>query len=87
MKPKKIHGCNVVFGENQPEYQPLPAQKMPDGEVITCWELNDDEVDQIVLDKKIYIRQLTFNRPLQPILPSVDLGDGIDLTLPESQVN
>lgn len=39
MRPVKFPGHNVVFAEDQPEYQPLPAILMPglDGEVITCW--------------------------------------------------
>lgn len=36
MKPVEFEGQNVIFGEGQPEYQPLPALLMPDGEVITC---------------------------------------------------
>lgn len=29
MKPIKFDGVNVVFGANQPEYTPLPAQVLP----------------------------------------------------------
>lgn len=80
MKPIQFPGQNVVFGANQPEYQPLPAMKLPDGEVITCWELTDDEILRIQESKKIYFSQLTFNQPLQAILPMVDLGDKFELT-------
>lgn len=37
MTPIKFKGQNIVFGANQPEYQPLPALKLHDGQVITCW--------------------------------------------------
>lgn len=79
MIPKDFAGRNVIFAEHQPEYQPLPALCMLDGEVFTCWEISDDELAVIVKNKCIYFKQLTFNQPLQPILPLADLSDGIEL--------
>lgn len=79
MKPIEFKGSNIVFGANQPEYQPLPALKMPDGEVITCWEFTDDEIERLVKGRRIYFSQLTFNNPLQPVMPMVNLGDNIEL--------
>ena len=42
MKPVKFKHQNVVFAEDQPEYQPLPALKINslEGFVITCWKLS-----------------------------------------------
>tara|TARA_R110002020_G_scaffold475112_1_gene708608 strand:+ start:4485 stop:4745 length:261 start_codon:yes stop_codon:yes gene_type:complete len=79
MKPVSFKGQNVVFAKDQPEYQPLPALKMPDGEVITCWELSDQEIEDVTKTKRIYLQQLTFNQPLQPVIIHVNLEDGIDL--------
>lgn len=79
MRPIDFAGRNVIFAEDQPEYQPLPALRMPDGEVFTCWELSDEELATVVKNKCIYFKQLTFNQPLQPILPLADLSDGIQL--------
>lgn len=79
MKPINFPGSNVVFGANQPEYLPLPALKLPDGEVITCWELTDEDVENIQKNRKFYLSQLTFNRPLQPIKPMTDLDSGITI--------
>lgn len=79
MNPVKFPGHNVVFAEDQPEYQPLPALLMPDGEVITCWQLDAEELEEITRTGKIYLSQLTFNTPLQPILPMVSLEGGIEL--------
>ena len=31
MKAKQFEEVNVVYGENQPEYYPLPAYKSEDG--------------------------------------------------------
>jgi len=80
MKPIEFPGHNVVFAKDQPEYLPLPALRMPDGMVITCWELSEDEKKQILETGKIYLQQLTFNQPLQPVLLMVDLADSIELS-------
>lgn len=92
MKPKDFPGRNVIFAEDQPEYQQLPAMLLPgtDGEVISCWELTDDEIAAITKNRCLYISQLCFtrineegfliNNPLQPILPTAELGDNIILT-------
>jgi hypothetical protein len=89
MIPKKFAGQNVIFAENQPEYQPLPALVVPgrEGEVITCWELSDEELKSISENKCIYLSQLCFTyidkdgiqrlNPLQPILPMAELGDNL----------
>lgn len=79
MKPVSFKGQNVVFAKDQPEYQPLPALIMPDGEVITCWELSDQEIEDVTKTKRIYLQQLTFNQPLQPVMIIVNLEDGINL--------
>lgn len=79
MKPIKFPGSNIVYAEDQPEYQPLPAMRMPDGMVITCWELSDEELKIVLKNRKIYIQLHTFNQPLQPILPLVELSDGLEL--------
>lgn len=81
MKPIEFPGANVTFAKDQPEYQPLPAMVLKDneGSVITCWELTDEEIETISKTKKLYLKQLTFRHPLQPILPTVDLSDGIEL--------
>jgi len=77
MKPIEFKGFNVTFAKDQPEYQQLPALRMPDGEVYTCWELTDEELERVIKSKCIFFKQLTFNHPLQPILPLVELGDDI----------
>lgn len=78
-KPIEFPGHNVVFAKDQPEYLPLPALRMQDGEVYTCWQFTDEEWERASVKKQIYFKQLTFNNPLQPILPLVDLSDDIYL--------
>jgi len=80
MRPIEFKGQNVIFAKDQPEYQPLPALRMPDGEVYTCWEFTDEEIEAVIRTRCIYFKQLTFNQPLQPILPLVELGDDISLS-------
>ena len=81
MKPVEFPGHNVVFAKDQPEYLPLPALRVPgpEGEVITCWELSDEELEEIKRTKRIYLSQWTFNNPLQPIRMTTDLSDNIEL--------
>ncbi len=79
MRPVEFTGQNVILAKDQPEYTPLPAMLMPDGLVITCWELSEEEKAEIAETGKIYLQQLTFNQPLQPVLLLANLADGIEL--------
>lgn len=71
MKPLKFKGHNIVFGENQKEYQPLPAL-YDSGTVITCWKLSWRERLKILFTGKFWLSQMTFGDALQPQLPSAD---------------
>lgn len=77
MKPIKFSECNTTYGKNQPEYIPLPAylENGEKGQVVTCWELTDEEIEIIVKTKKIYHSQLTFNFALQPIFMTANKSD------------
>lgn len=72
MKPVEFEGQNVVMGKDQPEYQNLPAHITKQGQVFQCWELSEDDKKMIQETGKIWVSQLTFNQPLQPILLSVE---------------
>lgn len=72
MKPVEFKEQNVVFAANQPEYLPLPAYRSADGRVTSCWECSFLERLLIMLTGKVYLQLLTFNKPLQPSLISVD---------------
>jgi len=69
MKPINDKSQNVIFAENQPEYLPLPAHKTEDGEVTTCWKLSWKERIRALFIGKMYLKTLTFNKPLQPLKP------------------
>jgi hypothetical protein len=72
MKPTEFDGHNVVYGANQPEYNPLPAHKDQEGTVTTCWELDEVQLMKIQETGKVYLQQLTFNKALQPVKLSID---------------
>lgn len=80
MEPVNFEDANVVFGANQPEYIPLPAEKRPgrSGEIVTCWELSPDELKRVQETRKIWLGVLTFGQPLQPVIVSVDKPEPYD---------
>lgn len=75
MKPIEFEGVNTTYAKNQPEYLPLPAQRINDNTIITCWELTDEEIKVLKKTKKLWLGVMTFNKPLQPLLPSVSKQD------------
>ena len=75
MKPIKFEGHNVVYAENQPEYNPLPAFKAENGTIVTCWELTNEDFERIVETRRIYLSVMTFNNPLQPVNLTTDVDE------------
>ena len=75
MEPIKFDGVNAVFGANQPEYTPLPAECVGNpetGQINTCWELSPEEIKRVQETGKIWLSVLTFGQPLQPVLLTAD---------------
>ena len=68
MKPVVFEGHNTVFAKGQPQYRSLPAFVDAEGKVIQCWELSEADIKTITETKQIWVMQMTFNEPLQPIL-------------------
>jgi hypothetical protein len=62
----------VVYGEDQPEYIPLPAIKTDDGAVTTRWKCSIIDRLRVLFLGNIYHTQLTFNKTLQPICLQTD---------------
>ncbi|UVS11736.1 hypothetical protein NXX51_17660 [Bacteroides thetaiotaomicron] len=75
MKPKKFQEANVVYGEGQPEYKPLPAHKTKEGQAIFCFELDEAERKKIAETGELWVSLLTFNQPLQPIFITINKSD------------
>ena len=75
MKPIKFEGHNVVYAENHPEYNPLPAFKAENGTIVTCWELTKEDFERIVETRRIYLSVMTFNNHLQPVYLTTDVDE------------
>jgi hypothetical protein len=72
MKPSApiIPGKNLpvtTYVENQPEYQPLPVWRDNDGTVLSRWHCSWRERFRILITGDVFLWQLTFNKPLQPV--------------------
>lgn len=70
MKPVKFLGHNAVYGQNQEGVLPLPAYRDEHGQVVTCWELDEEELQQVSETGKVWLMQTTGNFPLQPVCMS-----------------
>ena len=75
MKPIKFEGHNIVYAENQPEYNTLPAFKDENGTIVTCWELTNEDFERIVETRRIYLSVMTFNNYLQPVYLTSDVNE------------
>lgn len=73
MTPVRFSECNVVFAKDQPQYLPLPAYRADNGEVISCWRLTWRDCLKLLFTRRLWLRQLTFNTPLQPFVPQVEV--------------
>lgn len=58
----------IVYAKDQPEYQPLPMWKGPDGLRVSRWKLTWRERFDILFGGSLWLRVLTFDRALQPVL-------------------
>lgn len=78
MKPIKFEEQNIVFAEDQPQYQPLPAFRNNDsefGEVVSCWQLTLRERLKILFTGKIWLCLLSYKKPLTPSYMTVNKKD------------
>lgn len=74
--PTTSEGRPVIFAQDQPEYEPLPARLCADGRVMTEWQLSEDERALIARGENVRLTLLTFGAPLQPILIHVTTPEG-----------
>lgn len=71
MKPVAFPEQNVVYAEEQPPYQPLPAHRSGGvGVVTSCWAMTLRDRLVILLTGRVWVRVLSFNKPLQPQIVS-----------------
>ena len=74
MKVIKFPEQSVTYAENQPEYLPLPAYRFNDeqGRIVCCWQLTWRERLRILFSGLLWHQILTFYKPLQPQLLTVE---------------
>lgn len=75
-------GALVVYAANQPEYDPLPARRLPDGTLRTRWQPDAIERRAILDGACIELEILTFGNPLQPVRLAVEGTEGQLVELP-----
>jgi len=63
----------VTYAKNQPEYIPLPVLRSPQGTVTSRWHMTWKERFVAFITGDVYLSQLTFNTPLQPVRLQVTL--------------
>lgn len=66
---------NIVIAKDQPEYRPIPAHRVEGDEqgcITFCWSLSWRQRLHVLLTGRIWHQVLTFKRPLQPQLLSVE---------------
>jgi hypothetical protein len=72
MEPTEFEGSNTIYGQDQPEYKPLPAHRTPEGLVTSCWLLSSAEIETIKHTGMLWVQLHTFNKQLQPINVQVE---------------
>jgi len=62
----------TTYAKNQPEYNPLPCHRQPDGTILTRWHLTWKERFLALWRGDVYFWVSTFNKPLQPLLMQIE---------------
>jgi hypothetical protein len=75
MRLIEFPGQNVVIAKDQPQYEPLPAYRVPSdayGRLVCCWKLSWRERLRLLWSGEVWHTIMTFNRQLQPQLLALD---------------
>lgn len=76
MTPIEFDEVNLRIAESQEEYNTVPAFHDPkEGTVLYCMQLTEAERQCIYATGELWVKQLTFNTPMQPILMSIRKED------------
>lgn len=85
--------AETVIAKDQTQYLPLPSIIIPgpDGEVLTRWELTDEEKILLLSGGHVYLSIWTFGGPLQPInlrvaTPDMIVDEERDIQLPKGEI-
>lgn len=71
--------AETVVAKDQEQYNPLPSIIVPgsEGEVLSRWEMSDEEKILLLSGGHVYLSIMTFGGPLQPILLRIATPDMI----------
>lgn len=73
MKPVEFSEQNKVYtkpeGWTDEECEPLPVFQ-GEGQIISCWELSDEDIEKLKTTKRIWLHVWSINQP--PVLVSPD---------------
>lgn len=76
MKAIDFKERNVIIAKDQEDYRQLPAfWNTAEGSATFCFELNKEDLEQIQKTGKIWVKQLTFGNPMQPMNISTEKTD------------
>jgi hypothetical protein len=76
MKALEFTEANMKIAENQDKYNTLPAfYNIVEGSVLACFEVTDEDLKQIKKTGKIWYKQLTFGKSLQPMQLSTNYDE------------
>ena len=81
MKAVEFKEVNLRIAENQPEYETLPVHVDMENyqhKATMCFELDENELEQVGETHQIWLKVLTFGRPFQPIEPSLMKPEGFE---------
>lgn len=86
MKPIEFKEQTVVLAKDQPQYLDMPVHinRHPPIQVTSCWKLSFLEKWKFLFTGRLWLSQMTFGRPVQPIRPAVDKPD-LPSLVPEFQ--
>lgn len=78
----KFPEANAVLGSSQEEYEPIPVKRFDgtEGRIAMCFRLSPAELDEIARTRTLWIQQLTFGQPFQPIALSTQKPDDLGQT-------
>lgn len=66
---------NLRIAEHQEEYETLPVfldTDNPDHPVTMCFQLNKEEIEEVVKTGKFWFTQMTFGTHFQPIMMTTE---------------
>lgn len=68
----KFDEVNVEIGKDQEQYETIHAYaNQKEGSLTFCFQLNKEEIDEIVRTGKIWHKQMNFGKPMNPIAMAI----------------